>query len=299
MAEREDREEAGTDLSYPYFIVCMFSAGIHTNEGAQSYFWGEAVLAGWALWPLRSRRFGVGVWLVALAAAVGLGYSGDRGIGELQRLVAGYDAQWMSGLLRQRTDPFQSETALGQIGKIKLSSRIVIRLEAKTGGAPAYLREASYRSYQSRQKTWYSGSSHSDFSVIQAGSNYSWTLMPGGAGASVVTISSYLDGRSRQTGDPEGLLPLPTGSRRLEYLPVISLQTNATGEVLASGLGLVTFDARWAAGATFDSPPDDGTNRLDFAVPSNEVPALDRIIAEMRISRRDRAGQTSCCQTIP
>jgi transglutaminase-like putative cysteine protease len=275
--------EAGTDLSYPYFIVCMFSAGIHTNEGSQSYFWGEAVLAGWALWPLRSRRFGVGAWLVALAAAVGLGYSGDRGIGELERLVAGYDAQWMAGFLRQRTDPFQSQTALGQIGKIKLSAQIVIRLEAKTGGTPAYLREASYRTYQPREKTWYSGGSRSDFSVLLAGSNYSWTLVPGDPGTSVVTISSYLNGRTRQTGEPEGLLPLPAGSRRLENLPVY-LQTNSTGAVLASGLGLVTFDACWAAGPTLDSPPDAGTNRLDLAVPSNEVPALEQVIAEMKIS---------------
>ena len=72
-------EEPRIDLSYSYFIVCLFSAGIHANQGTQSYFWGQAVLLGWALWPLRSRRFGAGVWLVALAAAIGLGFSSERG----------------------------------------------------------------------------------------------------------------------------------------------------------------------------------------------------------------------------
>jgi len=278
--------EPGMDLSYSYFILCLFSAGIHANDGAQSYYWGQAVLIGWALWPLRSRRFAVGVWVAALAAAVALGFSAERGIGQLQRLLAGFDAQWIAGFLRQRTDPSQSATALGQIGKIKLSGQIVIRLEPKTGSTPAYLREASYRIYQPRQQTWFSGGSRTDFSSVPPapGSNFSWTLLPGKTNTSVVTISSYLDGRSRDTGDPEGLLPLPAGSRRLENLPVFTLQTNATGAALASGLGLVIFDAQYAAGATFDSPPDSGTNRLDLTVPSNEIPALDQIIAEMKIA---------------
>ena len=135
---RQGSAEAGLrmDLSYPYFMVCLFSAGIHANEVAQSYFWGLAALIGWALWPVRSRRFGAAAWLRALAAAVGLGFSGQRGMGDLQRVLAGYNAQWMAGFLRQRTDPSQSATAIGQIGKLKLSARIVIRLEPKTGGAP-------------------------------------------------------------------------------------------------------------------------------------------------------------------
>jgi hypothetical protein len=93
-----------------------------------------------------------------------------------------------------------------------------------------------------------------------------------------------LDGRSPDTGDPEGLLPLPTGSSRLENLPVFVLKMNKSGAVLAAGLGLVIFDAHYGAGATFDSPPDTGTNDLDLAVPAGEVPALDQIISGMKIS---------------
>src|ERR1017187_4421046 len=33
--------ERNVDVSY--FIVCLFSAGVHTNEGTHSYFWGQAV----------------------------------------------------------------------------------------------------------------------------------------------------------------------------------------------------------------------------------------------------------------
>jgi hypothetical protein len=206
----------------------------------------------------------------------------------LERVLEGYDAQWMASFLRQRTDASQSSTALGQIGKMKLSGRIVIRLEPKPGSAaPTYLREASYGHYSTRQVTWFSGGTSKDFGgvVPDANNDTSWTLLRGWTNTSVVSIASYLDGHSKETGDPEGLLPLPSGSRRLEKLPVFTLKTNKTGAVLAVGPGLVMFDARFAPGATIDAPPDAGTNREDLSVPSNEIPALDQVIAEMKISK--------------
>jgi transglutaminase-like putative cysteine protease len=279
--------EQEMDVSFPYFMVCLFSAGIHANQGAESYFWGQAALIGWALWPLRTRRFGAALWGVALAAAVGVGFFGQRGIGRLARLVEGYNAQWMASFLRQITDPSQSATALGQIGKLKLSARIVIRLEPQAGSPPPlYLREASYRHYSPSGQTWHSGGTRLDFLAIpyETNNESSWTLLRGKTNTAVVRIASYLAGRSKDTGDPEGLLPLPTGSDRLEKLPVFSLKTNYAGAVLAAGLGLVIFDARYGPGATIDSPPDDSTNHLDLTVPPNEAPALDQIISELKIS---------------
>ena len=280
-------QERNVDVSYPYFIVGLFSAGIHANVGEHSYFWGQVVLIAWALWPLRSPRFGIGIWLAALVAVIGLGYSSQHGLGELQRVLEGYNAQWMSGFLRQRTDPSQTMTAIGRIGKLKLSPRIVIRLRPANGGRPPdYLREASYRSYHPQGQTWYSGNGRKDFTDVghEPGNDFTWTLLPGRTNTSAVNIAAYLEGRSKDTGDPEGLLPLPTGSSRLEKLAVFSLKMNKTGATMASGLGLVIFDALYGPGTTFDSPPDASTNCLDLTVPTNEVPALDRVIAEMKVA---------------
>ena len=294
---RRRRKNAGAaaerdlDLSYPYFIVCLFAAGFHANQGTHTYFWGQFILVAWAIWPARARRFGVFIWLAALTLAVALGYGGTRGIGLLVQASQSFNAQWMSWMLRSSTDASQSMTAMGRIGQLKLSPRIVIRLEPVNGSpVPSYLREATYRFYHPQNQAWQAGSVGNEFGYMspEAG-GVNWNLLPGVTNHSVARIACYLNGWSTELKAPEGLLPLPTGSSRLENVPlnVASIKMNKTGTVLASGPGLVIFNARFGSGATFDSPPDAGTNHLDLSVPTNEVAALEKAIAEMNLAGPD------------
>jgi transglutaminase-like putative cysteine protease len=275
---------AGLNISYPYFIVCLFSAGIHPNVMGASFFWGQCALIFWALWPLRSRRYGVPLWLGTLAAVILLGFSSQSGIGALQRILGGYNPQWFSRFLRQRADPMQTTTAIGQIGRLELSGRIVIRLwTEKHEPPPVYLREASYRVYYSQKRTWYAGTTRNDFANISSETNQTtWILLSGKTNSASVNLACYLSGG-------EALLPLPTGSGRLDNLYAYLLQENSEGAVLAQGPGLVIFDARYGPGGTIDSPPDTSTNQLDLIVPTNEVPVLDRVVSEMNISRKDES----------
>ena len=120
------------DVSYPYFMLCLLAASFHSSED-ETFFWGLCVLLTWALWSHRARRYGVVVWAGALAAAMVLGYSGQRGVGRLYRLFDNYNAPWFSRVAGGGADPMQSRTALGQIGRLKASNKIVIRLEPKAG----------------------------------------------------------------------------------------------------------------------------------------------------------------------
>jgi hypothetical protein len=274
------------NVSYPYFMVCLFAAGIHTNLGGTAFFWGQCALVFWALWPFRARRPGVQIWLLSLVVVLGLSYFGQRGIGELGKLVDGFGNKWLAHFIQPRTDPMQSATAIGQIGELQLSGQIVIRLETKNGEPPpAYLRETSYRIYHSQKKTWYSGSPRSDFannSILPERDQTTWILLPGKSNPASVNIACYLYGG-------KALLPLPPGSGRLEKLNAFDLQRNNEGAVLAEGPGLVIFDAHYGPGATIDAAPDNNlmASNLDFLVPTNslaEITALDSIISEMKIS---------------
>src|ERR1700756_4550024 len=104
------------NVAYPYFMVCIFSAGIHANEGSRTYFWGQCLLIAWALWPLRSRRFSLLAWACSFFLVGGLSYLNTRGIPRGAGMAQNYNAQWMSRFFRPHADPSQSITDIGQIG---------------------------------------------------------------------------------------------------------------------------------------------------------------------------------------
>ncbi len=279
-------EQRNVNITYPYFIVCLFAASVHGPEN-NTFFAGLSALLVWALWSQRSRRFGAVVWAGVLAMVIGLSYFGQFGITRLQGYVQNLDAQWLAGFAHGRVNPSQSRTALGQIGRMKLSGAIVIRLEIPNRSAPpAYLREASYRLYKAPM--WAVGGRTNDFAGVNAETNgTTWVLLPGKTNTATVNIACYLDGG-------EALLPLPTGSGRLENLPAYVLQQNSAGAVLAIGPGLVIFDALYGPGATidaaFDAHEDVSTNE-DLQVPAREKPALDQVITEMNLTQKNESEQ--------
>ncbi len=143
------------DIAFIYFALCLFAASIHPGANS-NYFWGLCALLAWALWALRSPRFHPAAWLMTLAAAVALGYGGQRGVGYVQRYIETLNPEWFTRFSGARFDADRSRTSLGRIGRLKGSAAIAVRLETHPGNAPpAYLREASYRAF--KNQTWFSG----------------------------------------------------------------------------------------------------------------------------------------------
>jgi protein-glutamine gamma-glutamyltransferase len=260
------------DISYAYFVLCLFAASFHSKED-RSFYWGLCVLLAWALWPYRSRRFSVATWAGVLSVSVLLGYGGHGRVWRIYRLIEMYNARWFVRQLGGGTDFRQSRTAFGHIGRLKQSHKIVIRLEPKDGSrAPALLREASYRTWKGQN--WYSEQGIDKFeSVFESADHSTWTLLPGKTNGAVVNIACSLP-------DQGGLLPLPTGTTQLEKLSAWVLQKSGLGMVLAEGPGLVIFDALYEPGPTIDSPPD---GKLDLSVSPREIPALDQVIQELHL----------------
>jgi len=273
------------NVSFAYFAVCLFAATFRTLEDS-TFFWGLCALLVWAFWSLRSRRFSLVVWAGALGTAVLLGYGGQVGLGKLYVLIESHYAQWLSRAMGGGTRPSQSETALGHIGRLKTSGKIVLRLEPKAGSRPPdLLREASYRTYKTefqtldKTGTWYADVAKDAFeAVIEETNQTTWILLPGKANSLAVNLACYLHGGN-------ALLPLPTGSGRLEHLSAFTLQKSLLGDVLAQGPGLVVFDALYGPGGTIDSP---GNTNADLHVPPRETNTLNQIIAELNLEPRNR-----------
>jgi hypothetical protein len=142
------------------------------------------------------------------------------------------------------------------------------------------LREASYSVF--RSPFW----TTSNWSLSEIGPETNGTtvvLLPEKTNTAKVNIACHLEGRIRGSGERVGLLPLPTGSGRLENLPAfaVAIKINRTGGVVAEGPGLVIFDACYGPGATVDSPPD---GFLDLNIPTAEKPAIEQIISALPLS---------------
>lgn len=300
----------GADVTYPYFGICLFASSVHPNKNG-TFFWGFCALLAWALWWNRPRRFGPTLWVTALAAAIALGWSGARGIGLIQRYVEGINLQFLADWLgNSETDALINRTQIGKIGKIKTSTRILIRLTPESGEPPTYLREASYRIYHTTPY-WSAGSLRNrPYPVRSAPTNeYTWPLLQGDKpNASRIGILCFLTGRSRENGYPEAPLPLPSGTIRLESLAFYGVKENNVGVVLADGPGVVQFDAIYGPGATIDGPPEtnpaaalevtnagqyplpdfETNGAVDLLVPTNETPALDQVVAELGLKNQSQ-----------
>lgn len=288
QAGRPPPAARNVNVAYPFFAITLLASGVHAADD-NSFFWGLCALLTWALWAQRSRRFAVGLWLGALGVAFALGFAGQRGVGQFQRYLENVNPQWLARFMRRGFgyDAERTRTALGNVGELKTSGQIVIRLTPRAGDTPpSYLREASYRSYKS--PIWFAGSAKDDFSGVAEETPYSgvWNLQRGPPNPDVITIACYLDGM--KNGSPAGLLPLPTGTRRLENLPAYVLEKNTVGAVLAQAPRFVMFDALSGPGATIDLPP--GTKE-DYGVPDNEAAALDQVIEEFHL-RGQTPGET-------
>jgi len=265
------------DISYFYFALCLFASSIHTSEG-QTFFWGFSILVAWALWPMRSPRFGLVPWALTLAVAIGLGFAGQGGMNKLRGYLERLDPTWLTGWGRRGFDPSHSRTELGRIGRVKLSGRIVMRVEAREGPVPSLLRQACYRTYKS--ETWYSEMSRSSYENIPSETNgITWVLIPGKTNSGSVNIATYLSG-------DRAPLALPSGSSKLENLNAYVLTKSALGVVMAEGPGLVIFDALFGPGVTLDSDP---SLPDDAMVHPAEKQAVEEIIQRLDLKDQPKA----------
>jgi hypothetical protein len=209
--------------------------------------------------------------VVTLAVAVALGWAGHLGIAGMQRAMERAAQAWLLDLIRRDTDPFKSTTALGEIGEVKLSQRILIRVEAPAGARPpGLLREAAYNVYNA--PAWYAVDA--PFASVQPETDgATWKLGPAVPERGTVTVSAYLR-RGR------GILPAPSGARQLDDLLVVELAKNPLGAVrVDEGLGLVRYAARFGDG-TADAPP----MPTDLVIARSEAPAVARAAAELGLA---------------
>jgi protein-glutamine gamma-glutamyltransferase len=244
------------NVSYAYFALCLLSTSAATERTSTFYF-GVAALIGWALWPLRTKHYSIVAWAAAFIVIVGAGYGGHAGLFRLQKKLEEMNVTWLTRFSAIGFSDKDTRTRMGNIGRLKNSDRIVLRLRTDGSSPPDLLREASFSSYKAA--TWYNPQAKRDFGNVFAETDdpERWKLLSKELSQRAVTIAQYLRGG-------KGLLALPTGSAEINQLPAVLLQTNLFGATKVDGApGLVMFNARYDKGDTYDSRPTAEDERVD------------------------------------
>ena len=258
------------NLAYPYFLICIISAGA-ANVRTIGFYAGLSIFSAWALWFARSRRFSPFLWSGLLILAIFLGYGAQMGLQGLQKTLEEKIVEWFAG---EGTDPYQSNTAIGDIGTLKESGRIILRVKQNQGNEfQMLLRKASYNLYNS--STWIAQGSQFK-PALPDSTGTTWPLHDKGASENIITVSARL-----YRG--KGVLALPNNTIRISQLPVLEMKRNNLGAVrVKGGPGLINYRVSYSPSPFFDLPP----NKFDFKIPEKEMKVITRIAKELKFASK-------------
>jgi protein-glutamine gamma-glutamyltransferase len=231
------------DMSYPYLIGCLLSASTSKTEG---FFIGICLLVAWMLWQARHPRYSVKTWVTLWLTACLLAYMGHLGIYELQTQVENLILQWFEQRGWHDLDPYQQHTAMGDIGRLKQSENIILRVNSPY---PVLLRQASYNTYY--KTSWYARKAPFQPLTPNSEDETSWSFSnsPLTSHSLAFTISTYLY-------QGKGMLALPFGTYQVTHLPVLTMQRNDFGAVkVEEGPGLIKYTAYASQTSWLDAPP--------------------------------------------
>ena len=265
-------QEGSVDLSYPYAVACVITAGA-ANVRHDAYYFGVLLLVAWGMWRTRSPRYRWFTWLPLIACAGALGYAGHIGLNRLQAIIVESTIEWLADD-DARTDPYRSSSAIGHLGDLKQSDRIVLHVTVAEGARPPFLlHRASYDTYAST--TWYADKA--PFTRVNAAADSStWILDDAHGAVSRMVVSERVERN-------KAVLSLPNGTVRIERLPAGGMMRNTLGAVEIEQRGnLALYDAVFDAQA----PSHDVPRETDLRVPAKEAAALARIAGELQLKGR-------------
>ncbi|HST01502.1 MAG TPA: transglutaminase domain-containing protein, partial [Usitatibacter sp.] len=259
-----------------YAGVVLIAAGTGRSLPEGWFFPAAAALLAWAILANKPWR-GVSIvpsLLVALAVAGG--FAIEQGVAALQGQVEQLGTDMLQAYFAPRADPFKERTRVGDLGRVKLSDRIAMRVEVQ-GPRPAslLLREAAFDRYASGE--WRTSQRTFHPAARESGA---WVVGPGPAPRTLVARTSIAGG--------EGLLALPAGAHSVSSLAADAVETLPVGTTRARGVPRFVSMA-----VTYDEQRDNAQRPADadLEVPEAIAVTLDKILATERL-RKATPAQT-------
>ncbi|MEO5342684.1 MAG: transglutaminase domain-containing protein [Gammaproteobacteria bacterium SHHR-1] len=280
-SQRRSRDPAADrtiDLVPIYLAAVLLAAG-QDSQQPQLYFLGLFLVIAWLLWWQRPRR-PLAPWVLLMSLALAAGLLTQAGLREVQGRLGELAVELLSGWFASDSDPFRSTTALGDLGRLQLSDRILYRIEAEPPlRRPLLLRSASYDRYV--DGIWLTR--QQGFAPLTASGPQSWQW---GAGDSSADRQLWIGGRRAAE---QSILPLPLGTWRLDWLPVAGLERHPLGAIRTrDGPRWLRYRLSYRdQGETTDAPPGEA----DLRVPPAEQPLLAGLVERLGLADLPPSGR--------
>lgn len=268
-----DRE---IDLSLPYLVLCVLSASAG-NRHPLLFFIILCLIFTAVLWHLRPGRYHAVTWTILLVCSLSIAYAGQIGIRHAQYSIEMMLMQVFEKYMWRYRDPDRATTAIGSLGRLKLSDRILLRVDTEDElDSPMLLREASYTNYG--YGVW--SNIDSNFQVIDPDiTPGSWTLEDN-RGKNTVAVSTYQI-------EEIGVVPLPHGTTNVYDITAFELNRNRYGAVrLETREGWIRYRADFHKDGIYDSPPDE----YDLFIPEIYRADFERLANEWQLSGKNPSG---------
>lgn len=265
------------DFGFIYVIACVLAAST-ANVRDEMFYGGAAVFAAWSLWNLRSRRYHRIVPFAMLMVASVMGYAGHVALNQFQGALT----EWVGDMIVRsaNTNPFRAHTDIGQIGELKQSERILLRVRLPDGErTPVLLHRASYNVFSS--PSWIARPVI--FDPLFGDAANGWSLR---AGADTRAGVVSRDGGDTSTPEsrraraievleyaPSGktIASLPLDTVHIDGLPPSELRRSRFGSTnVETAGGFLRYRAHRDQGGLVESPPEE----IDFRVPPREADAI-------------------------
>lgn len=211
-SRRRRTPQPSIDFRVPYAGVCVLAAGA-ANVQTPAYFIGSALLFSWMLFYARPRRRELPLWLLLVMLALGGAYYGQQGLRQLQLWIEGRAEQWLSNWT---PDPYQNRTSIGDVGALKLSGKIELRVAA---AHPQLLHQATYDRYAGQ--SWYASQRKFSNTALNSDS---------------ATSSSQQQMTFFSNFERQAILALPQGVEKIAGIEGALLSTTTFGVIKAEDL---------------------------------------------------------------
>jgi transglutaminase-like putative cysteine protease len=276
VARGKTADPGGVDTRLAYLVVCLVSASGGAAHG-KMLLPSAAALSVWVLWSNRPQRYHAAIWAAMAAAGLALCLLLQLATLQARRLIEPLAMAYLEDRIAARGDPYRAYTAIGHIGKLKLSDRILLRVKPDVNGQkPALLHQASYQTFA--RNMWVS--KRSDFGELRSSAEgTAWHIAEEPGHMSAVSIAAYLP-------NGKGLLAVPAGTRRLDNLPVDGVYRNRLGALkVLRGPEIVNFRAHYRPYDFVDAAPE----AADLAVPKTLQPRFAGLAERLGLDAgRDR-----------